>query len=407
VQIDSTKRWSTANVPLMPVSELSLRPVDSAGVGLLQCEGSAGKNQMRIFRIVAAIILGVAAASSVHASSRSLGKPSVPTIVDAVLLQKNGQAQLQITASEPIVPQSLLLANPERVVLDFVNAQPGGKLHDLGAQQQVRGVRTSLLSRNPPTTRIVLDLLSPRHCQLRSTENQIFLSVGAASEQTDLLPLVADVVDKSPASILQMAAQRQVIPATPPIASSRKVTYQNGFLWITAQRAKLSEVLSDIQNATRVKIELPAGAGQEKITVALGPAPLRQVIADLLERSSLDFTIVGSVQDPQKIDGIVLSTRQANATAPPKEFSAPAETAEAPSVSGPTAPDSNPDGPDEVPQPLFANQFGITVPIGPDTQVPASKDIPVIEADDDGVVSKSPKESADAGDQDSAQSPQQ
>ncbi len=362
---------------------------------------------MRIFRIVAAIILGMVAASSLQASAHTLDRSSAPTIVDAVLLQKNGQTQLQITASAPIVPQTLLLANPERVVLDFVNAVPGGKLHDLSAHQEIRSVRTSLLSRNPPTTRIVLDLLSPRHCQLRSTANQILLSVGSASEQTDLLPLVADIVDRSPASILQMAAQRQVIPATQPVASSRKVTYQNGFLWITAQRAKLSEVLSDIQNAARVKIEVPPGAGQEKITVALGPAPLRQVIADLLERSSLDFTIVGSVQDPQKIDEIILSARQADAAASPKESPVPVEPAEAPSAPEQAVAESNSEAHREVPQPLFANQFGITVPIGPDSEVPAAKDIPVIEADDEGVTSKSPRDSANAGEQDSGQSPQQ
>ena len=73
-----------------------------------------------------------------------------------------------------------------------------------------------------------------------------------------------------------------------------KVTFTNGMLSIRAEKATLSQVLFEVQRQTQADIAIPAGAEQEQVIADLGPAPARDVLAELLNGSRYNFIFVGT-----------------------------------------------------------------------------------------------------------------
>ena len=95
-------------------------------------------------------------------------------------------------------------------------------------------------------------------------------------------------------------------PPTPP-APAVTVTYEKGMLSIHSDKATLSQVLYEVQLRTQAEIAIPAGAEQEKVVADLGPAPARDVLAQLLNGSAYNFIFVGEELALQR----VLLTRRA------------------------------------------------------------------------------------------------
>jgi hypothetical protein len=105
---------------------------------------------------------------------------------------------------------------------------------------------------------------------------------------------------------------QESVPKVP--ASVPRVSYQNGELTVLAQNASLGEVLSAVRAATGLRIEGASGSG-ERVTAKIGPAPVRDVLLSLLEGSKYDFAMLGSANDPQKVERLVLSPRTATSNA--------------------------------------------------------------------------------------------
>jgi len=230
------------------------------------------------------------------------------------------QIQVEIQTSGAVTPQSQLIAAPDRIVVDFPGALPGGTLHALKVNQgALKGIRTGLFSANPPVTRVVLDLREPRSYQILADGNGAVVKLGASPAagaaglaQPPASPAAAAAPAQPPASSTAAAAPAQppASAATPasPWKPALDVTFQEGLLRIRAENATLAEVLFEVHQQTGAEIGIPAGAEREAVAVDLGPAPAREVLASLLNGSRYNFVFVGSAQD-RSLQQVILSIR--------------------------------------------------------------------------------------------------
>jgi hypothetical protein len=95
------------------------------------------------------------------------------------------------------------------------------------------------------------------------------------------------------------------LPAAPP-----QVNYQDGRLSIVAQNSTLGDILREVRKRTGASIDIPTNA-TERVVARLGPAPARDVLATLLNGSSFNYVMVGSVADPATLSSVVLTSRPA------------------------------------------------------------------------------------------------
>ncbi len=118
------------------------------------------------------------------------------------------------------------------------------------------------------------------------------------------------------------------LPAAPP-----QVNFQNGRLSILAQNSTLGDILREVRKRTGASIEIPPNA-TERVVASLGPAPPRDVLAALLNGTSFNYVMVGSVADPAALSSVVLSVRPtgggtqtvAQVSQPTPVYSAPERT---------------------------------------------------------------------------------
>lgn len=108
-------------------------------------------------------------------------------------------------------------------------------------------------------------------------------------------------VDTLPAP--SQAGDPQAAPEVP-IAS-----YVNGQLSIDAQNVPLGDVIEAIRVRTGIAVELPAETMNDPVFDRVGPAPLRDVLTQLLYGSGFNYIIQTSSQDPQTVTKLVLSTQ--------------------------------------------------------------------------------------------------
>jgi hypothetical protein len=131
------------------------------------------------------------------------------------------------------------------------------------------------------------------------------------------------------------------------------ISYTDGQLTIHVFNTTLAEVLGNVARLTGVTIELPPGAGVEKMQIVeLGPGPARQILAALLAESNFDYLIQASDKDSDTIQSVMLMPRgkkdstpggmpglgngsrafRAGMTPPPEEPPAPTPEPPAPAV---------------------------------------------------------------------------
>lgn len=100
------------------------------------------------------------------------------------------------------------------------------------------------------------------------------------------------------------------LPPTPP-----QVSFQNGKLTIDATNSTLAQVLRAVQSRTGASIDIPAGAGSDRVVAQLGPGQPRDVLNALLNGSKFDYVILGVTGgDPGAVQKVILTPRQGGAT---------------------------------------------------------------------------------------------
>jgi hypothetical protein len=93
-------------------------------------------------------------------------------------------------------------------------------------------------------------------------------------------------------------------PPAPP-----QVSYQNGQLAIDSQNATLSQVLHSVQVQTGASIDMPSGAGSERVVATLGPGKPKDVIASLLNGSKFNYVILGEPNSSGGVQKIILLSK--------------------------------------------------------------------------------------------------
>jgi len=241
--------------------------------------------------------------------------------VDKISIVSENPFQLRIDTTATAAPQVQMVAAPDRLVIDLLNALPGVGLHRLAVNSgAVRGVRTGLYSKQPPVTRIVVDLTLPQWYRIVPDASGVWVTVGGgANAPNDAGTTIGWVSTRSPIRAANSPTRQTTITnkAVPAVTSSApangvSVEFANGMLAIHASNATLSEVLFQIQRRTGAEIAIPSGTEQERVAADFGPASPSEVLGQLLNGSGLNFVVVGSEADPNVLRSVILSRKGPN-----------------------------------------------------------------------------------------------
>src|SRR5882724_4032551 len=89
------------------------------------------------------------------------------TVRAVKVLGKNDSVEIEVEGSDRLTPQTQVLTGPDRLVIDFPNAVPGGAMRSQSVDRgEVKDVRFGLFQSKPPVTRVVLDLKSAQNFQV-------------------------------------------------------------------------------------------------------------------------------------------------------------------------------------------------------------------------------------------------
>ena len=219
--------------------------------------------------------------------------------------------EIEVEASDRIVPQTQVLTGPDRLVIDFPNAVPSKQLRSQSVDRgEVKDVRVGLFQGNPPVTRVVLDLKTAQSYQVFPNGHTVIIKVMGGAD-------TSAGVDNPPS---EQGARAGLVPAhytagaeRVSIESSAKplleVSFREGQLGIRAHKVTLSQVLFAVQQRTGAEVSIAAGAEQENVTVDLAPGPAPEVLARLLNGSKFNFLILSAANDPRQLDRVILSPR--------------------------------------------------------------------------------------------------
>lgn len=245
------------------------------------------------------------------ATESLLAQTSVRTVK---VLGSKDAVEIEVEASDRIVPQTQVLTGPDRLVIDFPNAVPSNQLRSQSVDRgQVKNLRVGLFQSKPPVTRVVLDLKSAQSYQVFPSGRTVIIKVmgGAIAPDTsagvDNFPPEPATRPGLVTANYTTGTERVTVdsPPKPPL----EVTYRDGLLGIKADKVTLSEVLFAVQQKTGAEISIAAGAEQEKVVADIAPAPAPEVLARLLNGSKFNFLIVNAVNNPRLLDRVILSTR--------------------------------------------------------------------------------------------------
>ena len=274
--------------------------------------------------------------------------------VEQVRVRGNGDAlEVEIqTSGAPVAPNTQALSGPNRIVIDFPGALPSAELKAIAVNRgNLKAIRAGLFFKNPPITRIVLDLGGAQPYRIATEGSAVVLKLGAAVAEAKPAAVAgnarlrdvalvatpgvaqpkltarsmnagmaasatAGVLTPAPGMANQATQAANQIPAAsdtaavvpaeppPPVVT---VSYDNGLLRIHAEKATLSQVLYEVQTKTGAEIGIPAGAEQEKVVGDFGPSPAREVLGSLLNGSPYNFIFVG---DELALEKVILTRRQ-------------------------------------------------------------------------------------------------
>jgi hypothetical protein len=323
-------------------------------------------------RRAAALLLLAAACISLPVAVRaqagqaqSRQAQDVASVRRVQVLGNRTPVEIEIEASDRLVPRTQVLTGPDRLVVDFANTVPGAQLRNQTLNHgEVKSVRVGLFASKPPVTRVVFDLNGPQAYQVFPAGRTVIIKVGTVGVQASAFKPASSGV-----KLLNSNYPVQSLRITPPEPPPLVVTFQEGLLHVTSNKANLSEVLFAIHQHTGAEIAIPAGAEQEQVVAEIGPAPAPEVLSHLLNGSKFNFLILSSANDPATLDRVILSARPEG---PAPTYRSPAQVRPQDDTEAEvTRRDAPP--PAEAPVPAGANQAS---PSPPATTAPSNNDVP-------------------------------
>jgi hypothetical protein len=266
--------------------------------------------------LFALLLLGPLAAHGVDRRPQSVNKLSIVA---------DNPFQFHIDTSAQVTPQAQMIEGPDRLVIDFPNAEPGSTLHRLSVNRgAVKAVRAGLYSRQPRITRIVVDLTLPQWYRIVPDASGVMVTIGGgASAPSDPGATIGWVSTKSPVRIAKSSQPTTItkgkvtasVPRGVPV-NGVSVEFAGGMLTIHANNSTLSEILFQIQKKTGAEIAIPSGSEQDRVAADFGPGTPSEVLGQLLNGSGLNFVVVGSEADPHVLRSVILSSKGPDADNP-------------------------------------------------------------------------------------------
>lgn len=226
--------------------------------------------------------------------------------------------EIEVQASDRIVPETQVLTGPDRLVIDFPNAVPSSQLRSQSVDRgEVKSLRVGLFQSRPPITRVVLDLKTAQSYQVFPYGRTVMIKVmGGGADVSAGANFQSQSATRPSLVTANYTTRAEPVSIVPVEAPPLEVTYRDGLLGIRANKATLSEVLFAVQQRTGAQISIAAGAEQEKVVADLAPGPAPEVLARLLNGSKFNFLILSAVDDPRQLDRVILSTRPDGAFMP-------------------------------------------------------------------------------------------
>ena len=244
---------------------------------------------------------------------------------------------VEIATSQSVALRSQVTTDPDRLILDFSNAQPAASLHSkLLNQGEIKGFRVARYSANPPVTRVVIDLNSPQHYQIFPDGKTVIVKLMSDQQQAAVRTHIDNVSYKPE-------------PVKP--VSKMEVRYNNGRLSIRADGASLADVLNEVHRQTGTDIPIPPGAAQEQIVTNIGTLPIREALVSLLNGSRYNFIMVDSDREPGKLKSVILSYRGAGGSQPAMATPEPPVTQSEPEPEPQPQQEAQPEAQPEMQQP--------------------------------------------------------
>jgi hypothetical protein len=112
-------------------------------------------------------------------------------------------------------------------------------------------------------------------------------------------------------------AQAQTSSATPGIS------YEKGVLRVHVSDTTLNALLNQLAGVTGMRMDIPEGGRDERLgIVELGPGSAREVLAELLSESPYDYVIQSPLDDPGRIQSVLLVPRGKRGPLPPMPVNA-------------------------------------------------------------------------------------
>jgi hypothetical protein len=90
-------------------------------------------------------------------------------------------------------------------------------------------------------------------------------------------------------------------------APAAMVIYKDGLLSISAENVSLSDVLHEVSAKTGATIEFPNGSATEPVFTHIGPGPVRDILATLLNGTKFNYVMLGSQNTADSLQKIVLT----------------------------------------------------------------------------------------------------
>jgi hypothetical protein len=252
-------------------------------------------------------------------------KIPVPQIVKTSLVRTikvlggKDAVEIEVEASDRIVPQAHILTGPDRLVVDFPNAIPSDQLRSQSVDQgEVKDLQVRLLQSKPPVTRVVLDLKTAQSYQIFPYGRTVIIKVtgsGAEASAQSNTPVLVPVAQ--PALVAaNFTTRAEPVKADTSDQPLLEVTFRDGLLGIRADKVTLAEVLIAVQQRTGAEVLIAAGAEQEKVVADIAPAPAPEVLARLLNGSKFNFLLLSATDDPHRLERVILTPRPAGEFVP-------------------------------------------------------------------------------------------
>ena len=174
----------------------------------------------------------LAAVCVLTAAASLMAQSSVRSV--KVLGAKDG-VEIEVDATDRIVPQTQVLTGPDRLVIDFPNATPGQNLRSQSVDRgEVKDLRVGLFQAKPPVTRLVLDLKTAQSYQVFPNGRTVIIKVmgGAADAANGAEGFPAEGARRPSLVTANYTRQAEPISVLSSIEPVLDITYRDGLLGI-------------------------------------------------------------------------------------------------------------------------------------------------------------------------------